>query len=35
MAEKREAPPIWAISVINCLINLAALLLQLHAEHWF
>ncbi|SKS13854.1 Uncharacterised protein [Mycobacteroides abscessus subsp. bolletii] len=33
MDRKSETPPIWAI--LNCLINLAALLLQLHSGHWF
>ncbi|SIG07724.1 Uncharacterised protein [Mycobacteroides abscessus subsp. massiliense] len=33
MERTRETPPRWAI--INCLINLAALLLELHSEHWF
>ncbi len=34
MAENKETPPtIWA--VLTCLINLAALLIQLYNQHWF
>ncbi len=29
---KKEAPPIWAM--LNCLVQMARLLLELHVQHW-